>query len=219
MLFMKRLFIILSFGLLTNVYGQDITSLEKKLTEEFSEKSMKDGQWVYYADNAEIKKVKIHSIKTIIPSYNFYKVNLTNYLGYHVNKATCVVAIDSLTSAVLLIEPLWFGDINEPFLKLLTKKRCENKTHLLEVLEEATRIMEIGSSYRFVLTGSTDNLVTFDLVHFKGDSYTTSGKGTSSTVQYKKDGVWREIEIEIDGMEIVQYKSTNPKTKDEVVVK
>ncbi len=216
---MKRLFIVLTLGLLTNAYGQDFTSLEKALTKEFPEKSTKDGRWVYFADKANIEKVKTHEIKTIIRNYDFYKVKLTNYLGYHINQATCVVAFDSLKSTILLIEPLWFGDINEPFLKLLTGKKFESKDDLLKVLEETNQIMEVGSSYKFVMTGSTDNLITYDLVYFKGDSYSTSGAGTSSTVQYNKDGVWREIEIKINGLEIKEYKSTNPKTKDEIVVK
>jgi hypothetical protein len=214
---MKRLLIILTFGFLTNVHGQDMASFEKVLIREFSEKSTKDGKWVYYANEADIDKVETLSIKAIIPNYDFYKVKLTNYLGWHITQATCIVAFDSLESKILLIKPIWFSDINEPLLRLLTKKPFESKTQLSKVIDEVNQLMEVGSNYRFIKTGSTDNLITYDLI--KGDSYITSAPGTSSPVQYKTDGIWRQIEIKISGLEIEQYKSTNLKTLDEVVVK
>ena len=211
---MKRLLILLTLGLTISAYGQRYANLERVLTEEFSEKSVKDGRWVFFADKAEINKIATHSIRTIIPNYDFYKVNLTNHLGWHITHATCVVAFDSLESKILLIEPIWFSDINEPLLRLLTNKSFESKTQLSKVIDEVNQLMKVGSSYRFMKTGSTDNLITYDLV--KGDNDTTSGPRTSSTVQYK---IWRKIEIKISGLEIEQYKSTNLKTMDEVVVK
>ena len=75
--------------------------------------------------------------------------------------------------------------------------------------------METGSVYKFVNTGSTDNLFTYNLVYFKGDSYTTGGNGISSTINYTKDGIWRQIEIKIKDLKIVEYTSINPALKDD----
>ena len=74
--------------------------------------------------------------------------------------------------------------------------------------------MEIGSGYKFVKTGSSDSLITYDLVYFKGDSYTTGGNGTSSTVNYNKDGIWRQIEVEMKNLKIKKYIVMNPALKD-----
>lgn len=207
----------MTFGLIANSNGQNMASFEKALIREFPERSMKDGRWVYYANEADIDKHEAYSIKTIIPNYDFYRVNLTNYLGWHITQATCVVGFDSSKSRILLIKPIWFSDINEPLLTLLTKKPFESKTKLSNVIDEVNQLMEVGSNYKFIKTDSTDNLITYDLV--KGDSNMTSGPGESSIVQYRKDAIWRKIEIKINGLEIEQYKSTNLKTMDEVVVK
>lgn len=211
---MRLLAFILTFGLLTNIYGQVYPALDKVLKKEFSVNSTKDGKWVYYADKANIEKIEKPLVKTVLPNYNFYKVTLTNYLGYHVNQGTCLVLFDSLKSSIVLVKPMWYGGISEPFIKLFLKKQFDNQEKLLGFLKELNELMEIGSGYKFINTSSTNDLITYDLVYLKGDSYTTGGNGTSSTVNYTQDGIWRQIEIKIKGFKMVEYLSINPKLKD-----
>ena len=212
---MKLLILILTFGFLANIYGQTFPALDTVLKKELSQNSTTDGRWVYYSDKADIEKIEKPLVKAVLPNYDFYKVTLTNYLGYHVNQGTCIVLFDSLKSNIVLVQPIWYGGVSEPLIKLFLKKPFDNKEKLLAFLKELNELMEIGSGYRFVNTSSTDDLIKYDLVYFKGDSYTTGGNGTSSTVNYTQDGVWRQIEIKIKNFKMVEYVSINPRLKDD----
>lgn len=205
----------MTFGLLTNIYGQTYPALDTVLKKELSQNSTTDGRWVYYSDKADIEKIEKPLVKAVLPNYDFYKVTLTNYLGYHVNQGTCIVLFDSLKSKIVLVQPIWYGGLREPLIKLILKNRFDNKEKLLGFLKELNELMEIGSEYRFVNTSSTDDLIKFDLVYFKGDSYTTGGNGTSSKVNYTQDGVWRQVEIKIKNFKMVEYVSINPRLKDD----
>jgi hypothetical protein len=196
------------------LHGQINSALEETLKRTLPESSRKDGRWVFYSDEANIEKIERPLVKTVVSNYDFYKVTLTNYLGYHINQGTCVVLFDSLKSEIVLVQPLWYGGISESLIKLFLKKQFDNQEKLLSFMAELNELMEIGSGYKFVLTSSTDSLITYDLVYFKGDSYTTGGNGTSSTVNYTRDGVWRQIEIKIKKLKIVEYTSINPRLKD-----
>jgi hypothetical protein len=206
--------LIVTFGLLTNLYGQTYPALDIALKKAFSENATTDGRWVYYSGKAGIEKIEKPLVKAVLSNYEFYKVILTNYLGYHVNQGTCIVLFDSLKSSIILVQPVWYGGVSEQLIKLVLKKPFDSKEKLLSFLKELNELMETGSGYRFVNTGSADNLITYDLVYFEGDSYTTSGSGTSSTVNYTKDGVWRQIEIKIKELKMVEYTSINPALKD-----
>lgn len=216
---MKMLLLILTIGLFTCTFGQTYTNLEKVLARELPESSFKDGRWVFYADKANIEKIDKPLVKAVIPGYDFYEVTLTNYLGYHVNSGTCLVLYDSLKSKIILVEPLWYSGIDQSLLQLFLKKQFRSKDALLSCLKELNELMEIGSVYKFVNTGYTDTLVTYDLVYLKDDSYTTGGNGISSTIRYNQDGVWRQIKIDLQTLKIMRYVSTNPATKDEETVK
>lgn len=211
---MKQLLIILTFGLLSNLFGQSYPALDKVLKKEFSRNSTTDGRWVYFPDKAEIEKIDKPFVKAVLPNYDFYKVTMTNYLGYHINQGTCVVLFDSLKSNIVLVQPIWYGGISEQLIKLVLKKPFDNKEKLMGFLNELNQLMEIGSEYKFVNTSSTDNLIKYDLVYFTGDSYTTSGNGISSTVNYNHDGVWRQMEIKIKNLKMIEYVSINPALTD-----
>ena len=208
---MKLLILILLLDLFTYSYGQNYPALEKLLTKELSKDSQKDGRWVFYADKATIERIIKPRVKSRVPNYEFYQVNLINYLGYHINEGTCLVLFDSLKSKMILIEPLWYNGTSQPLIKLFIGEKFENKDSLLSFLKELNELIEVGSGYRFRNTGFTDSLITYDLGYFKGDSYTTGGNGISSTVTYNKDGVWRKIKIYIKNLEIIRYMSINPK--------
>lgn len=197
------------------IYGQTHSTLEEILKRELSENSTQDGRWVFYADKANIEKIEKPLVKAVVPNYDFYKVTLTNYLGYHINEGTCVILFDSLKSKIILVQPIWYGGISEPLIKLFLKKQFDNKYKILNFLNDLNGLMEIGSGYKFINTSLTDDLITYDLVYFKGNSYTTGGNGTSSTVNYTSDGIWRQIEIKIKNFKMIEYVSINPKLKKE----
>lgn len=211
---MRLLTLILTLGLLTNLYGQTYPTLDSVLKKKLPQNSTTDGRWVYYPDKANIEKIEKPLVKAVLPNYDFYKVTLTNYLGYHVNQGTCVVLFDSLKSKIVLVQPIWYGGISEPLIRLVLKKPFDNKDKLLSFLNELNELMEVGSGYKFVNTSSTNDSIKYDLVYFKGDSYTTGGNGISSTVNYTSDGIWRQIEIKIKDFKIVEFTSINPALKD-----
>jgi len=215
---MKLLTIILTFGFLTNLYGQTNPKLETILKKDFSENSSKDGKWVFYSDKADIEKIEKPLVKSVIPNYDFYRVTMTNFLGYHINQATCLVLVDSSKSKTILVEPLWYGGTSKDLVKLFIKHRFDNKDSLINFMTQLNELMQIGSGYKFLQTSYTDTLITYDLGYFKGDSYTTGGNGTSSTINYNKDGVWRNIRVEIKNFAIVRYTEINPKTNDKDVI-
>jgi len=208
---MKTLLLIFSFGLLNFVHGQTYPRLAKVLTKELPNDSTKDGRWVFYADNANIEKLNKPLVKATVPNYDFYQVGLTNYLGWHVNQGTCLILFDSIKSKIILIEPLWYNETNEDFIKLFIGQKFDNKESLLNFLQELNELLEVGSGYKFRNTGYADNLITYDLGYFKDDTYTTGGNGTRSTIHYNEDGVWRKIKIDTKDLKIIKYTSLNPK--------
>jgi len=211
---MKLLVLTLLFSFLGSLYGQSSPALEELLKKNLPENSHTDGRWVYYPDKANILELEKPHIKAFLPGYELHKVTLTNFLGYHINQGTCVVLSDSLKRRMVLMEPLWYSGISAPLLKLFLKKPFSSREELLSVLQEVHELMETGSGYRFVQTGNTDTLLTYDLVYFKGDSYTTGGNGTRSTVNYTQDGIWRQIEVRVKNNKIREYTSINPRLKD-----
>lgn len=215
---MKLLFTILTYGLITNLFAQSNQELIKALTKDFSENSTKDGRWVFYSNKAGIKKIEKSLIKAVIPTYDFYEVTMTNYLGWHINQGTCVVLFDSIKSKTILFEPLWYGGATQKMLKLFVGHKFRSKDSLLSFLEELNELMQIGSGYKFKLTSSNDTAITYDLGYFKDDTYTTGGSGVTSTTRYNEDGIWRKIIVETKELSILRFTSINPVTKDKEII-
>lgn len=216
---MRTFFTLLLSLILTQGQAQKFPSLEKVLSKELSENSTTDGRWVFYPEKGNIEYVAMPLVSAQVPNYRFYKVQLTNYLGYHVNEATCVVLYDSVKSKFILVEPLWYGDIPEALVKLFIGKKFKSKDDLLAFFNELNELMQTGSGYKFINPVFTDTQLTYVLGSFKGDSITTGGNGTSSTVKYNEDGVWRNIVIDLKDLCIKRYTSINPVTKEKQVVK
>ena len=193
---MKPLLIILTLGLFIKTSGQTFAALEKVLTKELPENATTDGRWVFYSDKAKIEKVEKPLVKEVIPNYDFYSVTLTNYLGWHINQGRCLVLFDSSKSKIVLVEPLWYGDVSKELTKLFIGKKLQDQQSLLNFLSEIHSLMQVGSSYKFRETSHTDSLITYDLGYFKGDSYRTGGNGINTIINYNDDGVWRKIKID-----------------------
>ena len=215
---MKTQLFILTFTLCGISYGQTCPALEKTLAKELPEKSTTDGRWVFYPNRANIKKIEKPLIKAIVPSYDFYEVVLTNYLGWHVNQGTCVVLFDSIKSRIILVEPLWYGGTSRSLLKLFIGHKFPAKDSIIRFLTELNELMQVGSGYKYRQTSITDTAIRYDLGYFKGDTYTTGGNGVTSTTRYNDDGVWRKIIVDIDKLKVVRYTEINPITNDKEVI-
>jgi hypothetical protein len=185
-------------------------TLEDFLTASFTENSSKDGRWVYYKSRANLKKLTEPLLEKVAAGSEFYQVNLTNYLGWHVIEGVCVVVFDSAKRKMTLAKPVWYGGVSKPLVDIFIKHKFEQKDSLLNFLNALHDLMEIGAGYRFRQTSYSDSLITYDLGYFKGDSYKISGSGTSSTVHYAEDGVWRNIVVVIKDFTIISYTSINP---------
>jgi hypothetical protein len=170
-------------------------TLEEFLLGNFSQNSTKDGRWVYYKDNANIQKLDKPEVSKVIPSYNFYKVRLTNYLGYHVNSCSNLVLFDSVNKKMIHPEPMWYSDNNEEFIKLFIGKKFSDSTALMAFVNEFHDLLRVGSTGQFANTKYSNTKVTFDDT-FEG------ARGTE---------VWRHIEVYIKDNTIVEYRSINPK--------
>lgn len=220
---MKRLItLILAFGLVANLYGQVYPALEKILEKEYSKDSKffsdsiidMDGRWVYYSEQANIAKIEKPLMKTILPNYDYYKVTMTCYLGYHIYKGTCIILFDSLKSNIILVQPTWYDGISEPLVKLFINKQFSSKEQLLNFLDELNNLLLTDdSSHKFVYTGSSDTLITYDL-YGKHLYCTSNNKGANSKfTYYTKDEVWQQIEIKIKNLNMIEYTSINPAIK------
>ena len=190
-------------------------TLDEFLLATFPENSGKDGRWVYYNKRANLQRIVKSQIAKSLPGQDFYSINLTNYLGYHVNQGTCIVIFDSIHSKLTFAEPLWYHGVSESILKIFIGLKFHNKDTLLTLLTELNDLMQIGSGYKFRQTSVSDSLITYDLGYFKGDSYTTGGNGISSSVNYNEDGVWRKLLIDISDLIIIRFTSINPKMKND----
>lgn len=193
-------------------------TIEEYLLHRFSVNNNADGKWVFYNQPGSVEKIKRPLLEAVLPGSAFYKVRMTNFLGYHVNNGTCMIVYDSLLHTSTFNAPLWYSGISEDILRLFMGHRFGSKDSLLNFLNELNEFMETGSVFRYKLTAATDSLITYDLGYTRGDSYTTGGNGTSSTISYKKDDVWRFIIITIKDFAIVRYESVNPVLKSKVAV-
>ncbi len=175
-------------------------------------------RWVFDPSKANIEKIEKPLVKQQLPNYDFYEATLTNYLGYHVNNMTCLIIYDSAKTKASLVEPLWYGGPSRLLLKIAVGKKFEDMKALSAFLKQILELSEVGSTYKYISTGGSQNCLTYDLSYAAGDTYTTGGNGISSTTQYNKNGVWRKINVDIKKMKIIRFKVTNPSANDTEVI-
>lgn len=190
-------------------HAQDFTKLERTLTFEFPKDAQEDGRWVFYADRAEIQPIEKPLVRSIIPQYQFFKVNLTNYLGYHMNEAACLILFNEHRSSAILDAPEWYSGLEKRWMKLLIGAEFGNNDSLLAFVEEFQDLMMVGSSFDCVNTRVDRSKVTFDIANM---SATTTGPVSTN---YSRVDLWRHFEIELGANNrILSFASTNPSTGD-----
>jgi hypothetical protein len=198
--------------------SQSYPELEKVLEKEIKLISNNDGRWAFYAYEANIKKIDKPLVKSLIPNYEIYKVFLSNHMGFETLKVRCLILFDSINSKILLIPPLWFNGINETLIKLFLNEPFKDNASLLCFLKELHELMEIGSGYKFINTGITENMVSYQLTRLENVFNNADISIMDSLVQNKYSSVHREIKIDIKDLKIIRYTSTNPITKDVEII-
>jgi hypothetical protein len=168
-------------------------TLEEFLLVRFPKNSGEDGRWVYYNDHANIQRLIKPEISKVIPQYSIYKVRLTNYLGYHVNRCNNLVLFDSVARKIIHPQPTWYSDNNDEFINLFIGKQFSDSSALMAFVYELQDLLRIGSTGQFANTKYTIDTITFD------DTF-VGAHGTE---------VWRHIEIGIKNNTIIKYRSIN----------
>jgi hypothetical protein len=178
------------------------STLERSLLLNFPQSPVGDGKWVYYQESGKIQKIEKPAVSKLIPEYAFYRVSLTNFLGYHINSSTNLILFDSVKTKIIHVVPMWYGDISRAFLKLFIGKQFSDSTSLLEFTIELESLMNIGSTGMFENTRYSYDKVTFDLTY----------QGAN------KKEVWRHIEMFITDNRITGFRSTNPQMNESIIV-
>lgn len=190
------------------------TTLDGCLRRDFPEKSQYggyDGRWVYYSERGNIQKIAKSEVSKIIPDYSFYRVTMTNYLGYHVNTSGCLILYDSLNKKTELVQPMWYSDENEVFLKHFIGTQFTDSTFLLKFVYELQGLMIVGTSGTFFNTKYQSDRITFDL--------TFDHVSVSSGIINAVSGIWRTFEISLTDNTIKEFKITNPRMNQSRIVK
>ncbi|MES2556317.1 MAG: hypothetical protein V4604_09220 [Bacteroidota bacterium] len=186
-------------------YGQKPSpTIDSLMTRDFPVNSREDGRWVYFSNSAAIKHIEQPMVQQMIPKYSFYEMELTNFLGYHMNKSHCLVLIDSVKSKTLLVTPMWYSDINEDFLKLFIGKQFADSAALMQFTTGLQELMLIGSSGSFETPVYASDKIAFDYTYDAGAS---------------DHEIWRHIEIILDNNKIKRFTSTNPKMNETATVR
>lgn len=161
---MKQFLII--FLLCTKLYSQEYTTLDKALKEKYPEKNsfVADGVWMYYPDFGDIKKLSFGNISKIVPNYEFYSVNLTNYLDQHIVDTECLILLNKNDNSVMLVPPVWYGGIDDAFFKLLVGWEFKDKNEIENFIKEVESIILIGSEMHLGKTSYEENKVIIRLI-------------------------------------------------------
>jgi hypothetical protein len=202
---MKRTIITLCITLcLFTTAGQQSGSLEHALIAKFSKTSKADLTWTYHSDSVSIKKLNEYELNKKIPNYEIFKVVLTKYFCFQVFKMNCVILFDSSNSNLIFVEPMWWSDISEPFLKLFIGTKFEDDTRLVSFIKDLQELLDIGSVGKFENTKYSNDNVTFAFVN--------------EQLTHNKE-VWRNIEVSLSNNVIQSFKSTNPVGNSTILVK
>jgi hypothetical protein len=200
---MKKLIFI--FLVLTNlIFAQKDSKFEKLLLENFPTSSTMDGRWVYYPETGNIQEVYKPAIKEKIPEFQFYKIHLTNFLGYHIDDSDCLILYNSKESKIILVEPIWYSDLSENFLKLFINNEFKNSDEIKVFVQQLQELIMIGSTILIDDFIIDNQKINFNLVN--------------SNTKKEKD-IWRNIEIGIKNNTIEYFESTNPKINRVILIK
>lgn len=195
---MRKFLVILIFiGFAQESISQEFVELKKVMKRELPDDSNLDGRWVYEEEISEIEKIET-DIEKYLTDFEFYKVRLVNYLGWHINDTDCLVLFNKSDSSIILIEPLWYGGVSKKLIGMFIDYKFQTEEELQKFVFSLQDLLLIGSKQNkdFRNTVIGENKITFDL-------YETN----------RKERIWRKIEIGIDNYTLKYLNSINPVTK------
>ncbi len=200
-----KIFLLLNlFFSATISHGQKFRKLDSILSKQLTQNQVGESRWVYYRKYAKIQGVHKPEINKLLSNFKFYTATLTNYLGWHVETSRCLILFDTVQSKILLVEPMWYSDLNEAFLRLFIGTKFKDKSSLMKFITELQSLLIVGfEEGKFTNTKYFDSNVTFDLTEIN------SGKTDT----------WRTIEIAAPDNVIKSFKSTNPKINESRTVR
>jgi hypothetical protein len=195
---------LLLFSLLS--FGQNLTEIKSSLEKLKIDKngSHESDKWYYNPEIADIKEVKKEILNEVLAEYDLYSAILEGSYGWHKKTSRCLILRKTDTGKLTIIDPIWYGGISVEFIKMVIGYKFKNKKDLQLFIFELQDVMLIGSRHNkdFKNTAFGKNKITIDL-------YDT----------YKEERVWRKIEIKINKNAIEFLTSTNPITKEKLIIK
>lgn len=177
--------------------------LDSLLLKALPQSSTTDGRWVYFTESGNIQSIEAPEVRNVLQSYKFYSVSLTNFLGYHRNQSSCLILFDTALRKIQLVQPMWYSEMDEGFLKLFIGKKFGDSITIVRFASDLIKLMMLGSTGQMENVAYSSYKVTFDMTY----------QGT------KVKEVWRHLAIHLDNNAIVAFSSTNPTMNTTVVVK
>ncbi|MBQ4805824.1 hypothetical protein J8L88_23405, partial [Aquimarina sp. MMG015] len=191
---LKKILILL-IGIQYCVFGQEFSQLKSELNIKFPNDSIVgDNVWAFYEEMANIKEIDKSIVKKYLNGSNIYQVTLTNYLGYHIEDADCLVIFNNKTSELELIPPIWFDLSMDDFFSKFFGKQFESKSELKKFIFQIQELMLTGSVLKsFENNKFESNKISFDLIE----------------TRRSKKKVWRRMEIEIKDNVMIDFIKDN----------
>ncbi|WP_447113613.1 hypothetical protein [Psychroserpens sp. BH13MA-6] len=191
---------ILIFGFLIGIQfiaiGQNFVELKAELIERFPNDSIEgDNVWAFFEETANIKKIIKPTVKKYLNEFDLYQATLTNFLGYHIEDAECLIIYNPKTSELEMYPPIWFDNSMEKFFTKFYDTEFESKAEMKKFISQIQEIMLIGSLRKsFENTEFDSEKITFNLMETRNS----------------KKKVWKKMEIKTNGNRIIEFMSDNP---------
>ncbi len=183
--------LILLIGIQYSAFGQDFSMLKSELKTKFPNDSIVgENVWAFYEEMANIKEINKSIVKKYLNNSSIYQVTLTNYLGYHIADADCLVIFNNKTFELELIPPIWFDLSMNDFLSKFFGKQFKSKLELKKFIYQMQELMLTGSILKnFENNKFEPDKISFDLIETRNS----------------KRKVWSKIEIEIEDNVMINF--------------
>ncbi|WMI68197.1 hypothetical protein [Mangrovimonas sp. YM274] len=138
------LFIFLSFSF-DSVFAQNITDFETELIKYHGTKDslVGDDLWIYDKSFNQIKKVDLAIFKE--KKYETYLVDLTWYLGYHIDLVNCLFLYNKESKEIVFTGELWCNGFKKDFYKSLIGNTISDKSTARKFVSDFEKLVQINN--------------------------------------------------------------------------